>query len=124
MKKRRKQHVVPLSDRYLEIMRQARALNPEAALLFPSERTHRALSERTFTKLHGSLGLSGKSTAHGLRSTFRVWVAEQTGYPREIAEAALSHAIPNQVEADYLRTDFFDRRRELMQRWADYCCLS
>jgi integrase len=121
MKKGRKQHIVPLSGRCLEILRQARTLNPGAAFLFPGERTRRPLSERTFTNLLGSLGLSDKTTAHGFRSTFRDWVAEQTDFPREIAEAALSHALPNQVEAAYLRTAFFDKRRELMQRWADYC---
>jgi integrase len=124
MKKRHKEHVVPLSDRCLEILSQARVLNPDSAFLFPSERTRRPLSERTFTKLLSSLGLTAKTTVHGFRSTFRVWVAEQTDFPREIAEAALSHAIPIPAEAAYVRTDFFDKRRELMRAWADYCCSS
>ena len=55
------------------------------------------------------------ATVHGLRSTFRDWAAERTAYPREVAEAALAHAVKNKVEAAYLRTDFFDRRRALME---------
>jgi integrase len=79
MKKRRKQHIVPLSKRCLEIMRQARALNRDANLLFPGDGTRRAVSERAFTTVLSSLGLSGKVTAHGFRSTFRVWEAEADG---------------------------------------------
>jgi integrase len=60
-------------------------------------------------------------TVHGFRSAFRDWVADQTNYPGEVAEAALAHAIPNKVEAAYRRTDFLAKRRDLMRDWADYC---
>ena len=60
-------------------------------------------------------------TVHGFRSTFRDWCAEQTNYPREIAEAALAHVISNKAEAAYQRGDLLERRRLLMQAWADYC---
>lgn len=56
-------------------------------------------------------------TAHGLRSTFRDWVAEETDYPREVAEMALAHAIGDKVEAAYRRGDLFDKRREMMLLW-------
>jgi hypothetical protein len=51
---------------------------------------------------------------------FGDWVAEQTNYPGELAEAALAHAIPNKVEAAYRRTDFLAKRRELMRNWGAY----
>jgi integrase len=60
-------------------------------------------------------------TVHGFRSAFRDWVAEQTNFPGEVAEAALAHTIPNKVEAAYKRTDFLDKRRKLMEAWGDYC---
>ena len=60
-------------------------------------------------------------TVHSFRSSFRDWVADQTSYPGEIAEAALAHAIPNKVEAAYRRTDFLAKRRDLMREWASYC---
>jgi integrase len=63
----------------------------------------------------------GDLTVHGFRSTFRVWVAERTLFPSEIAEAALAHSVPNQVERAYKRTDFFERRRKLMEQWATFC---
>ena len=58
---------------------------------------------------------------HGFRSTFRDWAAEQTNYPREVAEAALAHAIGDKVEAAYRRGDLFEKRRQLMNAWARYC---
>jgi len=57
---------------------------------------------------------------HGFRSTFRDWCAERTDYPNEVAEMALAHAIGNKVEAAYRRGDLLDKRRRLMQDWADY----
>jgi integrase len=77
-----------------------------------------ALSDMTLTKALRDLGM--ECTAHGMRSTFRDWAAEQTSVAGEIAEAALAHAVPNAVEAAYKRTDFFDRRRELMEAWGRF----
>ena len=61
-----------------------------------------------------------KSTAHGFRSSFRDWAAEETSYPREIAEMALAHTISNTVEAAYRSGDLLDKRRLLMEDWARF----
>jgi integrase len=64
---------------------------------------------------------SGRSvTPHGLRATFRTW-GEDTGFPRDLLEESLGHQIGTMVERAYRRTDSFDRRREVMQDWADFC---
>lgn len=63
----------------------------------------------------------GDLTVHGFRSTFRDWSSELTGYPREVAEAALAHAVGDQVEAAYRRGDLFAKRRQMMEAWAKYC---
>jgi integrase len=60
-------------------------------------------------------------TPHGFRSAFRDWAAEQTAFPREVAEMALSHAVGDQVEAAYRRGDLREKRRKLMEAWAAYC---
>jgi integrase len=60
-------------------------------------------------------------TTHGFRSTFRDWAAETTNAPREVAEMALAHVIPSKVEAAYRRGDLLEKRRELMNDWAEYC---
>ncbi|HEX3663797.1 MAG TPA: integrase arm-type DNA-binding domain-containing protein [Rhizomicrobium sp.] len=63
----------------------------------------------------------GDLTAHGFRSTFRDWAAEQTSFPNEVVEAALAHTIADKVEAAYRRGDLFEKRRRLMEAWDRYC---
>lgn len=60
-------------------------------------------------------------TPHGFRSTFRDWAAEETDYPREVAEMASAHAVGDKVEAAYRRGDLFEKRRALMTDWAAHC---
>ncbi|MCF1707533.1 integrase arm-type DNA-binding domain-containing protein [Tabrizicola sp. J26] len=57
---------------------------------------------------------------HGLRSTFRDWVAERTSFPGEMAEVALAHRISNVVEAAYRRGDMIERRRAMMEGWSEF----
>jgi integrase len=59
-------------------------------------------------------------TMHGFRSTFRNWVAESTSYPREVCGQALAHNRQDKAEAAYFRTDLFDKRRAMMEEWAEY----
>jgi integrase len=59
-------------------------------------------------------------TGHGFRSSFRDWCAERTRFPRAVAEAALAHVVKDRTEAAYLRTEFFDQRRSLMNTWAAF----
>jgi integrase len=61
---------------------------------------------------------------HGFRSTFRDWAAEQTNYPNHLVEMALAHAVDDKTEAAYRRGDLFEKRRRLMNAWADYCASS
>ena len=60
-------------------------------------------------------------TTHGFRSTFRDWAAEQTSFASRIAEASLAHVVGDATEAAYQRGDLLEKRRHLMQLWADYC---
>jgi len=69
---------------------------------------------------YGVNGARGDYVPHGMRSAFRDWCAEQTAFPREVAEAALAHVNPNKVEASYQRGDLFEKRRQLMDAWAEY----
>lgn len=116
--KARRAHRVPLSPAACEIVASMLELRQAGTqLLFPSA-TGKPLSDMTLTKAIRDLGES--ATAHGFRSTFRDWAAEQTSFPGEIAEAALAHAVPNAVEAAYRRTTFFDKRRELMDAWSAF----
>jgi len=69
------------------------------------------------------LNQKGRSdiTPHGMRSAFRDWAGNETDFPRELAEAALAHAVGDKAEQAYRRDDALEPRRQLMQQWANYC---
>ncbi|MEQ1718055.1 MAG: site-specific integrase, partial [Hyphomicrobium sp.] len=116
--KSRSPHTVPLSKRAMGILQEMRKDHPDSGLVFPgSEGT--ALSDMTFTKLIRAMGYGARATTHGFRSSFKVWAAEAAKVRDEVSEACLAHKIPEKVRAAYLRTDFLDERREVMQSWAD-----
>ncbi len=113
-----REHRVPLSDRALAVLDEAAAIRA-GALVFPSPpRSDRQLAPDTLGRLLKDLDID--AVPHGFRSSFRDWAAETTDAPHAVMEAALAHAVRNPVEAAYARSDLFERRRELMQRWADY----
>ncbi len=117
--KAKRVHVVPLTDRALaivEIMRQ-RATGP---LIFGGEVDGRPISDTAMTKALRLASPDKSATLHGLRSTFRDWAGDKTGFPRDVAEAALAHALSDKTEAAYRRQTALDKRRELMQAWAEY----
>lgn len=114
--KMRKPHRVPLSPQALTVLEEAKAIR-RSDHIFPNGKGV-ALSDMALTKTLRDMGLD--CTAHGFRSSFRDWAAEQTSAPGEVAEAALAHAVPSAVEAAYKRTDFFERRRELMDAWGRF----
>jgi hypothetical protein len=88
--------------------------------VFPGLKGSKLLSNMAMLNLLGCAG-RGDVTAHGFRSTFRDWAAERTNFPRGVAGAALAHAVGNKVEAAYRRGDLFEKRRRLMDAWAEFC---
>lgn len=126
-----KAHSIPLSSAAQAVLHEAERYRMEVCdLIFPGQ--GRRSVDRTvdrnskflmsdMTLLQLLRGMDLEVTVHGFRSSFRDWCADRTNYPREVAEAALAHAIENKVEAAYRRTDFFEKRRALMDDWASYC---
>ena len=112
-----REHRVPLSRRSLEILEESRALGHGGPYVFPSVRRG-PIGNKTMSYLVRALKIA--AVPHGFRSSFRDWAAEETDHPREVAEAALAHKVRNPIEAAYRRTDLFERRRRLMDDWADY----
>ncbi len=113
-------HIVPLSPEAVAVFERAKRFKAGASdLVFPGQNVKKPLSDMTLLKILRDMGLG--VTVHGFRSAFRDWVAEQTDYSGEIAEAALAHTVSNKVEAAYRRTDFLDKRRLLMRDWAAFC---
>jgi integrase len=112
-----REHRVPLSEPVLAMLKsQPRVAGSD--LVFVSPRGV-VLSDMTLTAVTRRLGIN--AVPHGFRSTFRDWTSERTGYPRDVAEMALAHAIGDKVEAAYRRGDLFEKRRRMMRDWAAFC---
>lgn len=86
-------------------------------LIFPSSRGA-VMSDMTLAAVMKRMNV--KATPHGFRSTFKTWAAENTTHPREVIEAALGHKLKDKVEAAYMRGNWMDKRRALMQDWAAF----
>lgn len=114
-----REHRVPLSAAAVSVLKDMQAIK-HSAYVFPGARDGRPLSQMALLMLLRRMGY-GDITAHGFRSAFRDWAAERTTFPREVAEMALAHTIPDAVEAAYRRGDLFEKRRKLMDAWAAYC---
>jgi integrase len=118
--KGRREHRVPLSAPTLAVLERVRTAGQGSEHVFPNISRGRPLSNMAMLKALERLGRP-ELTAHGFRSTFRDWAAERTNFPGEVAEAALAHVVDDKTEAAYRRGDLFDKRRRLMDAWADYC---
>lgn len=128
-----REHRVPLTPEAVKLLK-ALPRFADNPLVFPAVRGGE-LSDMTLSatmkRLHeadvarkgpGYVDRASKRPAvpHGLRSTFRDWVAERTHFPGEMAEVALAHKVANAVEASYRRGDMVEKRRAMMAAWADY----
>jgi len=116
-----REHRVPLSTTAIAMLRTAVRVSDEA-LVFPGARAGTPLSDMSLTAVLRRMGRKD-ITVHGFSSTFRDWCAESIGnsFPREVCEHALAHSLPDKVEAAYRRGDLIEKRKVLMQVWADYC---
>jgi integrase len=117
--KAKRQHRVPLSGPALESLKEARARAfPGTSLIFSNSRGG-SLSDMSLTAVMRRMNVD--AVPHGFRSTFRDWVGEHTQYPSDLAEMALAHVLPNKTEAAYRRGDALEKRRGMMDAWANHC---
>ena len=131
------EHLVPLSNAACNVLKGvAKPSRQSDDLVFPSN-DGLPLSNMTMAavlkRMNAERKRDGKSpyvdpkssgrevVPHGFRSTFRDWAAERTNFPSEVVEMGLAHAIGDKVEAAYRRGDLFEKRRRLMDAWAEYC---
>ena len=117
-----REHRVPMSNAALSMLEALPRIDA-ADWVFPASRTTvdgqaKTLSDMALTAVMRRMKLD--AVPHGLRSTFRDWAAERTNYPRDVAEMALAHTIGDKVEAAYRRGDLFDKRRQMMNDWAEF----
>jgi integrase len=114
-----KEHTVPLSPRAFEIVKELSQAK-RSHYIFPGGKPEAPLSNMA---MNASLKRMERTniTVHGFRSTFRDWAGEQTNFPREIIEHALAHQLKDKAEAAYSRSTMPEKRRKLMDTWAQYC---
>jgi integrase len=111
-----KDHQVPLSDQAMELLCSLPRVMGDGRVFPPAK--GKMLSDATLSILMRKMGRV--EVPHGFRSTFRDWAGDRTNYPRDLAEAALAHTLPNQVEAAYRRGTALEKRRSMMNDWAGY----
>jgi integrase len=114
--KLKREHLVPLSERAMQLLDGA-----SASFLFPS-RSHpdKHMSNMAMLMVLDRMGY-GHVTVHGFRSTFKDWTRDRTRFENYVSEAALAHASGDKIEAAYARSDVLDKRRKLMDAWAAFC---
>jgi len=118
--KRSIEHRVPLSTQLTAVLKSMD--QKESTYVFHgATRKTKPISNMTMLKYLQRKQGCEKFTVHGFRSSFRDWAAEKGNFPREVCEQALAHSLADQTEAAYQRGDYFEKRKELMQAWADYC---
>jgi integrase len=115
------EHRVPLPDAALAVLDEMRTIR-QAELVFEGARAGRPLSHESMLRVLRAMGRDDL-TVHGFRSCFRDWCGDQTNFAREIAEAALAHAVGNKVEVAYRRGSALEKRRQLMAAWARRCAM-
>ena len=120
--KAKREHKVPLPQQAVSLLTSLPRM-AGTALLFPNPKGTE-LSDMAISQLMRGMRERGElaveAVPHGFRSTFRDWAAEQTSYPDEIRKAASGHAVGDAVKEAYQRTDLLEKRRHLMDEWADY----
>jgi len=120
-----KEHRVPLTARAIAILEQVALLrrpvdgDDDHAFVFPSLKAGQPLSDMTLSAVLRRMKLD--VTVHGFRSSFRDWAGDATSFPRDVIEAALAHTLENKTEAAYRRSDALEKRKKLMEAWANYC---
>ena len=114
-----REHKVPLSHRAVEVLQAAREISGGAGLIFPSPRWNKPLSDMTLLRLLQRSEIL--CVVHGFRSSFVTWFLETEDEMREVRQTALAHdPDDDETEMAYIRTVLYEKRKPVMERWAEY----
>ena len=115
-------HVVPLARQVVDILRDLHRLTGTGRHAFPSVRGDaRPISDGTLSAALRLMGFDAQTiTPHGWRATARTLSVEALGFPAEVVEMQLAHCVRDSLGRAYNRTQWLEKRRGLMQAWADY----
>jgi len=125
--KMKTEHIVPLSDQAVNLIRKIKPISGGYELVFPSERKRsEPMSDNTMRRAIFKLGYDGntpgksKAVPHGFRATASSILNEQ-GFNPDAIERQLAHMERNGVRAAYTHhARYLDDRAKMMQWWANY----
>lgn len=103
----------------VELLKRAESIFDGGGFVFAGRTPKAPLSNTVFLMLLRRMQRHD-ITAHGFRSSFRDWAAERTNTPRAVVEASLAHVVKDRTEAAYFRSDLFELRRALMDKWVRF----
>ena len=116
--KSRKEHRVPLTGRMIKFLKSLPREGGDDSLVFVGSKLNTPLGKMTLPKLVDVMKYD--VTIHGFRSSFKTWATEQTSYPDSLIEFCLAHAVGNETERAYQRSDMVEKRRQLMEQWSAF----
>ena len=117
--KKGREHIVPLSQPAMAILKRLHNSAIGNPFVFAGERKDRPISDKVMYRYLRKK--EDVATVHGMRSTFRDWAGDMTDAARETAEACVAHTVGNATENAYRRQDALLKRRKLMDQWAEWC---
>lgn len=119
--KMKDEHIVPLSDQVVKLLRRLKDLTGYQEWLFPNQdrRKHPVISENFANNIIRKMGYRGKVVGHGFRSMFST-VLNEAGFNRDAIERQLAHKERNKVRAAYNRAEYWEVRGPMMQWWANF----
>ena len=119
--KMRNEHIVPLSQQAVAILKDLKERNEKWGWIFPGHHSPRKhMSNNTVLKGLERLGFKGRMTGHGFRALAMTTIKEKLDYRHEVIDRQLAHAPKSMVQRAYDRAQFLDERKIMMQEWADY----
>lgn len=115
-------HIVPLSSQAVKLLTELKAISSHSPYVFPSIRSNqRTMSENTINAALRRLGYTSEQMCgHGFRAMARTILDEVLGYPIEVIEMQLAHAVKDANGRAYNRTKYREQRHKMMQHWSDY----
>lgn len=114
--KARKMHRVALSNAAVELLNSMPRVNN---FVFSGWKYDTCLSDGAMLDVLKDR-MDMNVTVHGMRSAFRDYIGEETGFPHRLAEFALAHQLKDGAERAYARGDLLKKRFRMMNAWADY----
>jgi integrase len=118
--KKRIEHEVPLSKAAVDVLTRMQKSRINEYVFYATIRGTKRISDAVLGRLLEAMGRED-GVPHGFRTSFRSWAGAKTNFAREVAEAALAHAVGDKSEQAYQRDNLIEKRRKLMSAWAEYC---